>query len=635
MQPLADTPRTFQPRITNGTMDTLKVEVDTEAGVISVYNNGSGIPIEIHSTENVYIPELIFGNLLAGSNFDDDEKKLTGGRNGFGAKLANIYSHEFTVETADSKNSHTWTENMGKMGKPKITSNPNGENWTKIMFRPNLKRFHMESIDEDTTSLLRKRVYDMAGTVKDVKVSYNNKRITNIKNFKQYVELYLMSAVAKKDDPDPAQAKSSLVYEHVSNRWEVGFAVSEGSFQHVVFANSIATTKGGTHVNLIADQISTSLIAAIGKKNKGATVKPAQIKNHMWIFVNSLIENPTFDSQTKEPSKFGTKPVLSDDFIKMVMKSSIIENILNWAQFKADQQAKRTDGTKRSRLTGLPKLSDANNAGTKYAKNCTLILTEGDSAKTLAIAGLGVVGRDNFGVFPLRGKMLNVWDAMHVKNEEVQNIKKILGLQHSKVYTSTDSLRYGRLMIMTDQDHDGSHIKGLLINFLDKLYPSLLKLDNFLVELVTPIVKKGDKKIDFFTIPEFERWLEDTPGSEKWEPNHMEKHMIPFAATQEGDRDLIDLVFSKKKMEERNKWLRQFKPGTFLDHRLEEIPYSEFINKELILFLMADNIRSIPSIADGLKPGQRKVIWASFKRKSKKEMRVSATVPLYSTRYTL
>jgi DNA topoisomerase II len=105
-------------------------------------------------------------------------------------------------------------------------------------------------------------------------------------------------------------------------------------------------------------------------------------------------------------------------------------------------------------LTGLPKLSDANNAGTKNAKNCTLILTEGDSAKSLAVAGLAVVGRDDYGVFPLRGKMLNVREAKHdqiMKNEEVQNIKKIMGLQHNKDYTDTSSLRYGRLMIMTDQ----------------------------------------------------------------------------------------------------------------------------------------------------------------------------------------
>ncbi|KAF7306385.1 DNA topoisomerase 2 [Mycena indigotica] len=629
-------------KITDPSMDTLKVEVDTDEGTISVYNNGGGIPIEIHATENVYIPELIFGNLLAGSNFDDDEKKLTGGRNGFGAKLANIYSHEFTVETADSKNGQkykqVWTDNMGKCGKPKITKNSTGEDWTKISFRPDLKRFGMDSIDEDTAALLRKRVYDMAGTVKDTKVWYNGKRITNIKNFKQYVELYLTSAAENKEDPNPAQAKSALIYERISNRWEIGFAVSEGSFQHVSFANSIATTKGGTHVNLIADQISKSVLAAIGKKNKGATVKAAQIKNHMWLFVNSLIENPTFDSQTKEQltlpaSKFGTKPVLSDEFTKKVVKSPIIENILNWAQFKADQQAKKTDGTKRGRLTGLPKLSDANNAGTKHAKNCTLILTEGDSAKTFAVAGLSVVGRDNFGVFPLRGKMLNVRDAKHEqiqKNEEIQNIKKIMGLQHGKVYTNTDSLRYGRLMIMTDQDHDGSHIKGLLINFFDKFYPSLLKLDDFLVEFVTPIVRarKGNQKKDFFTLPEYERWREETPGADKWVPKYYKGlgTSNDADAREEGDRELIDLAFNKKKTEERKDWLRQFKPGTFLDHNLEEIPYAEFINKELILFSMADNIRSIPSVADGLKPVQRKVMWASFRRSFKKEMRVAQLV---------
>ena len=97
--------------------------------------------------------------------------------------------------------------------------------------------------------------------------------------------------------------------------------------------------------------------------------------------------------------------------------------------------------------------------------------------------------------------------------------------------------------------------------------------------------------------------------------------MIPFATTQEGDRELIDLAFSKKKADERKEWLRQFRPGTYLDHNVDEIPYSDFINKELILFSMADNIRSIPSVADGLKPGQRKVIWGCFKRKLKKEIK--------------
>lgn len=307
-------------------MDTLKVNIDVESNTISVYNNGRGIPIEIHTGEGIYVPELIFGHLLSSSNYDDDEKKLTGGRNGYGAKLANIYSHEFTVETADKNTSQkykqTWTENMGKVGKAKITKNPRGEEYTRVTFRPDLKRFGMDSIDDDTIALLKKRVYDMAGTVKDIKVFLNDERL-KVKGFKSYVDMYLNSAAAEAAEGSggAAQVKPAMIYEQIGTRWEVAFAVSDGTFQQVSFANSIATTKGGTHVTLMADNIAKNLITHIGKKNKGAAVKPTTIKSHMWVFVNALIENPTFDSQTKETltlpsSKFGTKPTLSEEFMK-------------------------------------------------------------------------------------------------------------------------------------------------------------------------------------------------------------------------------------------------------------------------------------------------------------------------------
>ncbi|GJE94175.1 DNA topoisomerase 2 [Phanerochaete sordida] len=646
-------------KVNDPNMDTVKVTVDPENNTISVFNNGRGIPIEMHSTEKVYIPELIFGHLLSSSNYDDDEKKLTGGRNGYGAKLANIYSTEFTIDTADKNSAQryvqTWTDNMGKMGKAKITKNSKKDEYTRVTFKPDLKRFGMDSIDEDAVALLKKRVYDLAGTTKDVKVFLNDERI-KIKGFKQYVELYLNSVAeqAAEESGGAAQVKPSMIYEAVGKRWEVAFAVSDGTFQHVAFANSIATTKGGTHVNCIADQIAKTVAASIQKKNKGAAVKPAHIKSHMWIFINALIENPTFDSQTKEQltlpaSKFGTRPTLSEDFMKKVQKSSIIDQILNWASRKADKELKKTDGKGRNRLKGLPKLSDANNAGTRNAANCTLILTEGDSAKSLAVAGLSVIGRDNYGVFPLRGKLLNVREAKHdqiMKNEEIQNIKKILGLQHNKDYKDTNDLRYGQLMIMTDQDHDGSHIKGLILNYLDHFYPSLLKVPKFLVEFVTPIVRvtKGNQKINFFTIPEYEQWLENTPDSHKWKSKYykglgtskdedardyfsqMNKHMIPFATVKDGERDLIDLAFSKKKADDRKEWLRNLEPGTFLNHDTREISVSDFINRELILFSYADNVRSIPSVADGLKPGQRKVIWGCFKRKLKSEIKVAQLV---------
>ncbi|KAI0706215.1 DNA topoisomerase [Cytidiella melzeri] len=645
-------------KINDPNMDTVKVTINPEDNTISVYNNGRGIPIEMHSREKIYIPELIFGHLLSSSNYDDDEKKLTGGRNGYGAKLANIYSTEFTVDTADKNTQQryvqTWSDNMQKMGKAKITKNARDE-YTRVTFKPDLKRFGMDRIDEDTLALLQKRVYDLAGTTKKVKVFLNDERI-KIAGFKQYVELYLNSAAEKaaEESGGAAQAKPTMIYESIGDRWEIAFAVSDGTFQHVAFANSIATIKGGTHVTTIADQLAKNLLTSIQKKNRGAQVKPAHIKSHMWIFVNALIENPTFDSQTKETltlpaSKFGTKPHLSEEFLKKVQKSSIIDEILNWASRKADKELKKTDGKGRNRLKGLPKLSDANNAGTRKASECTLILTEGDSAKSLAVAGLSVIGRDNYGVFPLRGKLLNVRDAKHdqiMKNEEIQSIKKILGLQHNKDYKDIKDLRYGQIMIMTDQDHDGSHIKGLIINYLDHFYPSLLKVPKFLVEFVTPIVRvtKGREKINFFTIPEYEQWLEDTPDSHKWKSKYykglgtskdedareyfsaMGKHMIPFGIIRDGERDLIELAFSKKKADDRKEWLRKLEPGTFLNHNTREITVTEFINKELILFSYADNVRSIPSVADGLKPGQRKVIWGCFKRKLKNEIKVAQLV---------
>lgn len=309
-------------------MDTLKVTIDTETNQISVWNNGKGIPIEIHSKTKLFIPDMIFGHLLTSSNYNDDEKKLTGGRNGYGAKLTNIYSTQFTVETADKntgqKYKQTWTGNMGTKGAHKITKTAKGEEFTHISFKPDLARFGMESIDADTEALLKKRVYDMAGTVTDIKVLLNGERI-KVKNFESYCKMYLesVSQEAAENAGGAAVEKKSLIFQSISDRWEVGFALSDsGNFQQVSFANSIATIKGGTHVKCMSDQISKALLAHIEKKNKAAKVKPAQTLNHMWIFVRALIENPTFDSQTKEtltllPSKFGgQKPVLSEAFIK-------------------------------------------------------------------------------------------------------------------------------------------------------------------------------------------------------------------------------------------------------------------------------------------------------------------------------
>lgn len=640
-------------------MNELRVWVDREKGVIAVKNNGRGIPVEMHAQEGIYIPEMIFGHLLTSSNYDDDEAKVTGGRNGYGAKLANIYSTTFQLETLDSKSKQrykqTWKDNMSIMQPAKIDPSKGQDDYTKITFMPDFAKFGMGEMDDDFEALVKRRVYDMAGTVQGVKVYLNDQRI-KISKFKQYMEMYTKAIKTENLENDGKAPEQVILTDNPHERWEIGFAVSDGSFQQVSFVNSIATTSGGSHVNFIADQICEKLEDIVNKKNKGGVkLKKAQIRNHIFLFVNALIVNPAFTSQTKEqlttkPSQFGSKPTVSEKFLKDIAKTEAVNNILHFAQQKADKVLAKSDGNRRQRMNNS-KLTDANKAGTKDGYKCTLILTEGDSASLLALAGRAVVDPDLFGVFPLRGKILNVRDAsidQISKNSEIQNIKKFMGLQHKKDYSDAKSLRYGHLMIMTDQDHDGSHIKGLLINFLQVQFPSLLKMKGFLLEFITPIVKvwKGDpknpkQKRDFFTMPEYEAWREEPAHQKGWDHKYykglgtsdtrdaqiyfsdLDKHLKRFHKIQEGEPELLELAFSKKKADARKQWLGEFVPGTFLDmSRNEEITYNDFINKELILFSMADNQRSIPNVIDGFKPGQRKVLYTCFRRNLKKDVKV-------------
>ena len=671
-------------------MDRLEIDIDATANTISVLNNGKGIPVVLHSEHDCYVPTLIFGHLLTGSNFDDDEKKTTGGRNGYGAKLANIFSTKFTVECLDSdrmlKFVQVFTNNMHTAGVAKVSTCSKAESkkgdYTKITFTPDLARFGMTRLDEDTIGLLQKRAYDIAGSMsnsttatakesggkKKLSVYLNGHKVP-VKDFKSYLELF--------DGITPPAA-----YERIDDRWEVGVGVStDGSFQQISFVNAIATTKGGGHVNYIADLVARKLQAVVKRKNKGeAEIKPNQIKNHLAIFVNCLVENPTFDSQTKEhmtikPSTFSDVK-LSDKFLKSVEKSGVVDSIMSYAKFKQGQALKRMGGTKKTKLTGITKLDDANNAGTAKSKDCTLIITEGDSAKSLAVSGLSVVGRDYYGVFPLKGKLLNVRDATHaqiMKNEEIMNLVEIMGLKFNQTYTEENikTLRYGHLMIMADQDHDGSHIKGLVINFIHHFWPSLLDVPGFLQQFITPIVKctKGKKSETFFTLPEYETWKDATGNDAKgWTIKYykglgtstsseakdyfsnLDIHEIHFnelssdyldddedmngVGMEDGDSiaafktgsGLIEMAFSKSKVEDRKRWLNRVEKDTFLNYRLAQkngINYSDFINRELVLFSQYDNIRSIPHLLDGFKPSQRKVLFACFKKKLKTEIKVA------------
>ncbi|KAF6031209.1 TOP2B [Bugula neritina] len=356
-------------------MNCIKIEIDEENNRIKIWNNGKGIPVVEHKEEKMYVPTLIFGHLLTSSNYNDFEKKVTGGRNGYGAKLCNIFSKKFTVETSckSSKKSfkQTWSNNMAKASEPKI-SDAKEQDFTCVTFEPDLSKFKMEKLDRDIVDIFTRRAYDIAASSKGgVKVFLNGKRLP-VSNFKDYINLYV------KDKVDDNNMPLKVVHEEVNPRWEVAVCLSsEKGFQQVSFVNSIATTKGGRHVDYITDQITKKLGAVVSKKSgKGAVqVKPFQIKNNLWVFINCLVENPSFDSQTKEnmtlqAKQFGSKCELSEKFVTQITKCGIIEHILNWVKFKAQTQLnKKCAATKTSKLKGIPKLDDANDAGTRIQKD--------------------------------------------------------------------------------------------------------------------------------------------------------------------------------------------------------------------------------------------------------------------------
>lgn len=644
-------------------MNTIKITINKEKNEISVYNNGKGIPVTQHKVEKVYVPELIFGTLLTSSNYNDDEKKVTGGRNGYGAKLCNIFSTKFTLETSsrDYKSAfkQTWIKNMTRDEEPKIVKSTD-EDFTKITFSPDLAKFKMKELDDDICHLMARRAYDVAGSSKGVAVFLNGKRIP-IKGFEDYVQMYTSQF---NNEGEPLK----IAYEQVGDRWQVALALSEKGFQQVSFVNSIATTKGGRHVDYVADQMVAKFIDSIKRKltKTSMNIKPFQIKNHMWVFVNCLIENPTFDSQTKETmtlqqKQFGSTCVLSEKFSKAASSVGITDAVMSWVRFKQmDDLNKKCSKTKTSKLKGIPKLEDANDAGTKNSQQCTLILTEGDSAKTLAVSGLSVVGRDKYGVFPLRGKLLNVREGnmkQIADNAEVNAMIKILGLQYKKKYETEDdfkTLRYGKLMVMADQDQDGSHIKGLVINFIHHFWPSLIQR-NFVEEFITPIVKatKGKEEVSFYSLPEYSEWRMNTDNWKSYKIKYykglgtstskeakeyfldMVRHRIRFKYNGADDDNAVDMAFSKKKIEERkdwlSKWMREKKDrkqqGLAEEYLYNKdtrfVTFKDFVNRELVLFSNLDNERSIPCLVDGFKPGQRKVLFACFKRADKREVKVA------------
>lgn len=641
-------------RNTSHPKEVKKIEVTlSETGHLTVVNNGplGGISVEQHPTEKLWNPELTFGHLLTSTNYDDNQEKIVGGRNGYGAKLANVYSKEFEVRILDGKNKkeyrQVWRDNMSHKEEAVVSSYRKAANEVSITFLPDWERFGMKGVTPDFCRLVEKRVWDASFYTSGCRVFWQGEELPKL-DIKTYARMHL---------PPDAEVITS-----VQDRWHVAVAACPNdAFEQVSWVNGVCTYKGGSHVSHVVSQVTDGVLATLGKK---CTLKGHQVKNTLFVMVRATLVNPTFSSQVKDEctlkvGQFGSRWEPPKTFHKQVLqKTGIQAEIDALNRVKAEKELKKTDGNRlKTRLTGIPKLDDANWAGTAKGDQCTLILTEGDSAKALAVAGLTVVGRDKFGVFPLRGKPKNIRDCSAEQvtaNAEFNSVKQILGLKHGHTYTSLKELRYGRMMIMTDADADGSHIKGLVLNNIHAFWPELIEL-GFVVSMVTPIIKatKGSQNKWFFTEHAFQEWWATTPRG--WQIKYykglgtstsaeakeyfkaIDRLTVRFDTDPATDDSMI-LAFDKSRADARKHWLTQ---ATEEDPKKLTIPYgdvreltiSNFITKDMVHFSLADLNRSIPHMMDGLKPSQRKVLFAAFRRNLTQDVKV-AQFAAYTAEHT-
>ena len=655
------------------------IDIDRETGRITIKNDGEGIDVVIHPTQNKYVPEVIFGELSTGTNFgklDKNNDRITGGMHGLGAKLCNIYSKEFVVETIDSYRKlffkQIFKNNMYDVEEP-IVQKCSKIPYTKISFIPDYSRFGCSGISDDLYSLFKKRVYDMAGTItavlngiptNPVNIFFNNQKI-NIKSFERYIDMYIGS-----------RGECKRLYQRINDDWEIAVCSSDDNkLEQLSFVNGICTYKGGKHVDHVVNNIVKGMFEFSQEHKKGyKDIKDKDIERNLCVFINCIINNPSFDGQIKETM---TTPVRNFRS-KCNIDTTIIEKLCNKTYGildKATSMTKKMDNkmlksvsatSSRKKYLDIENFNDAEYAGTAKSSKCIIILTEGNSAKASAEACLSglpsIEDQKYYGIMPLRGKMKNPKEEKItniVNNKEIKNLIDAIGLEFNKDYTlpqNYNKLRYGRIFLMTDADVDGDHIKGLIFNIFHEYFPTLLKRTDFFASPLTPILKatlSAGNIQNFYSEKKYIDWknsfndnipkhkikyykgLGTSTISETKEYFKNMKLQVYNYLNCDQDNKTIMLAFSKKMADDRKKWITNYleelkilqETGGKILEKIDALSYSEFIDLRLIKFSIYDNIRSIPCVIDGLKPSQRKILYTmmSLKKEFKigKEIKVA------------
>lgn len=614
---------------TDSSVTNISCTVNPETGFITVSNNGKQtVSTKEFQSSGKTIAETVFGVLHSSSNYDDTKKRTWLGKNGIGVKLTNIYSKEFTVKLDDpeTEETHTirWLNNMSVQEPSIVKKYKKKRAITEVKFLLDYEKFGMTlPLSNGVVSLIEGRMQDLAMvTSKNLHVSFNG-------NVLKYTDTLSYSKL---------MGGTILAHENIkgedNSRLET-FLIVDCERPHICsFVNGGRCT--GTVVNMVVGAITD----VFQKKYSNATRLSQVIRDNLSLVINAVVVNPNFTSQSKEvlttpPSKLGFEYTISQSLSKKLLSSSLAKKVEQSIEKKEDKGSIRAIRNKTNSITDYEK---ATKLGGKSP--CTLWICEGKSAKALVVSGFSVIGRETNGVYPLRGKPLNVHDKSlkdTLSNKEWLDLIHILNLDPTKEYdmSSVSKLPYKYLSIVTDQDDDGSHILGLVLTFFQKFFKSLIKVHpGFLLRFVTPIVKVKETPrspfINFFSNQAFKQWAQlhrvaeanyykglGTSSVEEAKEyfGDAKKHSVNLLFGGEECHTILSESFGDGFSDKRKDMIQNIDFDSFVDYTKSKIDVSDFCKHELVHFSYANIVRTIPGM-DGLKPGQRKTLFTLFKDNS-------------------
>ncbi len=502
-----------------GYCDSIKVTIGSDNG-IAVDDNGRGIPVGIHKTEKIPAVEVVMTRLHAGGKFDHDSYKVSGGLHGVGVSVVNALSSFLEVEIRHGGKVYHQTYERGKpssalevIGKTKRTG-------TRVHFRPDPEMFKEINYSFD---IISQRLRELAFLNKGLKIALEDERTGKNREYYyeggivSFVEYLNKGRIPLNKTPIYIEAERNGVFIEVAIQYNDTYA--ERIFS---FANNIKTQEGGTHVvgfkSAVTRTINHYASTSNLPKNLQEKIGGDDVREGLTAIISIKLKFPQFEGQTK--TKLGNSEVkgLVETLVNEKLASFLEENpsVAKKIITKAVEAARAREAARRARDMARKKgsLSDGSLPG-KLA-DCQesdpakreLFIVEGDSA-----GGSAKQGRDRKfqAVLPLKGKIINVekarFDKM-LKSEEIKTLITALGTGVGREEYSIDRLRYHRIIIMTDADVDGSHIRTLLLTFFYRMTPDLIDR-GYLYIAQPPLfrVGKGKEAVYIKDMAEFDEFL--------------------------------------------------------------------------------------------------------------------------------